>query len=61
MRCLFLQEFMINPGIPIHMICNDKFVFKEFLQNRKTTPFMSLSLVGSMMEFFDDMPLNFRK
>jgi len=24
------------------MICSDKFVFKEFLQNKKTIPFMSL-------------------
>ena len=43
------------------MVCNDKFVFKEFLYNRKTIPFMSLGKVVSMMEFFDDIPLNMRK
>jgi esterase/lipase len=43
------------------MVCSDKFVFKEFLYNKKTIPFMSLQLVDSMMEFFDDIPLNMRK
>jgi len=28
--------------------------------NRKTIPFMSLQLISSMMEFFDDIPLNMR-
>ena len=53
-----LEEFIVNPGMPIHMICNDKFVFKEFLHNKKTMPFMSFKLIASMMEYFDDVPLN---
>jgi alpha-beta hydrolase superfamily lysophospholipase len=56
-----LKEFVVNPGLPTHMICSDKIVYKEFLQNRKIMPFMSLKLINSMMEFFEDMPLNIKK
>jgi hypothetical protein len=52
---------VVNPGLPTHMICSDKIVYKEFLQNRKIMPFMSLKLINSMMEFFEDMPLNIKK
>eukprot|EP00347_Sterkiella_histriomuscorum_P006574 403352255 len=53
-----IEDFVINPKIPTHLICSDKRIFQEFLQNRKMIPFMSLGLIGSMVEYFKDMPLN---
>lgn len=51
----------MNPGLPAHMICSDRRVFKEFLQNRKVMPFVSLGLLNSVFELFDDLPRNLPK
>jgi len=56
-----LEEFLLNPGLPIHQVCNDKRYFSSLLTNRKFIPFLSLKLTQSMMEYIDDLPLNCHK
>ena len=50
----------MNPGLPIHAICSDKRVFRDFLQNKKVMPMISLKLISSFIEFFNDIPYNIR-
>ncbi|CDW81614.1 alpha beta fold family protein [Stylonychia lemnae] len=53
-----LEEFVVNPRIPVHLVCRDKIVFREFLQNRKFIPFMSLGQIDSIIDFHSDLPVN---
>jgi hypothetical protein len=52
---------VINPMIPTHTICRDPHVFKHFLTNRKVVPFLSLGLIGSFIEYIDDIPYNLKQ
>lgn len=49
---------MLNAAVPTHLICSDKKIFRDFLQNRKMIPFISLALAKSFMDYTEDLPLN---
>lgn len=56
-----LDNIVINPMIPVHLVCSDKRVYYQFLSNKKFVPFLSLGLAQSLFEFIDDLPLNLKR
>lgn len=56
-----LDNVVINPMIPLHLVCRDKRIYYQFLSRKKNIPFLSLGLAQSMFEFIDDLPFNLKK